>query len=134
MRLIPLTDNSNSNGKQLVTDLLPHEILLWNQDQAEGAALRGVSIYAPRAETRSERIIKGLRANFARGHSTRKRLVGDFEFGQWGAPLDLWPQEDLVTLKIDGSGGERISQIAILPVTNASAIKVRGFAIILTSR
>ncbi|KAG5664364.1 hypothetical protein KAF25_008098 [Fusarium avenaceum] len=123
MRLIPLTDSSNSDERQLVTDLLPHEILLWNQDQAEGAALRGVSIYAPKAES-NERVIRGLRANFARGHSTRKRLVGDFEFGQWGAPLDLWPQEDLVTLKIDGSEGESVSEIAISPATNPTALKI----------
>ncbi|SPJ85447.1 uncharacterized protein FTOL_11228 [Fusarium torulosum] len=124
MSLIPLTDNLNCDEEQLVTDLLPHEILLWNKDQAEGAALRGVSIYAPKAETSNERIIRGLRANFARGHSTRKRLVGDFEFGRWGAPLDLWPQEDLVTLKINGSEGESISQIAISPAINPKAIKI----------
>ncbi|KAM0188837.1 hypothetical protein ACHAPI_010348 [Fusarium lateritium] len=110
--------------EQLVTDLLPHEILLWNQDQAEGAALRAVSIYAPKAESSNERIIRGLRANFARGHSTRKRLVGDFEFGQWGAPLDLWPEQDLMTLKIDGSEGESISQVAIAPATDPKAIKI----------
>jgi hypothetical protein len=134
MRLIPLTNNLNSDEEQFVTDLLPHEILLWNQDQAEGAALRAVSIYAPKAITGNERIIRGLRANFARGHFTRKRLVGDFEFGQWGAPLDLWSQEDLVTLKIDGSEGESISQIAISPATYPEAIKVKGgVAIILTS-
>ncbi|KAM0327798.1 hypothetical protein ACHAPQ_007355 [Fusarium lateritium] len=124
MRSIPLTDNLNSEEEQLVTDLLPHEILLWNQDQAEGAALRAVSIYAPKAESSNERIIRGLRANFARGHSTRKRLVGDFEFGQWGAPLDLWPEQDLMTLKIDGSEGESISQVAIAPATDPKAIKI----------
>ncbi|KAJ4253848.1 hypothetical protein NW762_010243 [Fusarium torreyae] len=125
MRLIPLTDKMENDEEQLATDLLPHEILLWNQDQIEGAALRAVSFYTPKAETGNERIIRGLRANFARGHSTRKRLVGDFEFGQWGAPLDLWPEEDLVTLKVDGSNRESISQVAISPVIHPKAIKVK---------
>ncbi|KAF4969875.1 hypothetical protein FSARC_2970 [Fusarium sarcochroum] len=124
MRLIPLTDNMKNDEEQLVTDLLPHEILLWNQDQIEGTALRAVSFYTPKAETGNERIIRGLRANFARGHSTRKKLVGDFEFGKWGAPLELWPEEDLVTLKVDGSNGETISQVAISPVTHPQAMKI----------
>ena len=127
MTLLPLTDTMKYDGEQFMTDLVPHEILLWNQDQMESKALRAVSIYVPKAETSNERIIRGLRANFARGHSTRKRLVGNFEFGQWGAPLDLWPQEDLVTLKVDGSIGESISQFAISPAIHPKAIKVKGY-------
>ncbi|KAF4341370.1 f-box domain protein [Fusarium beomiforme] len=125
MTLIPLTKTRELDAEQSMPDLMPHEILLWSQDKAEAAALRGISIYAPRSKTGTERIIQGLRANFARGHATRTRLVGNFELGQWGAPLDLWPQEDLITLKIDGANGEDISQVAISPSTNPKSIKIR---------
>jgi hypothetical protein len=119
--LVTLTPKSAFTSSSGTTGA-PTEILLWNSDDEELNALQKISLYVP--EKDGHRVLAGIRVNFARGHSVRKRVVGRCELNISGAPMDeLWPDEAMVSLKIDGKGGERITQIAVSE-TGIAGIKV----------
>jgi len=97
----------------LVPDhLIPHERLVWAEDEETLAKLKRLVLYvSPRTDARGGLVLHGLRADLIR-HIGLEWYVGLRSNVSLNHRPPAWPRDQLVAFKIDGPGGERIDEVA----------------------
>jgi hypothetical protein len=110
--------------------MIPYEVLVWATGK-ELAKLERISLYLGRGrsnDTGRAVVVHGLRVEYIRRYWEPKRYVGMRKnVGQCEDP-PTWPEDQVVSLEVDGPGGERIDEIAVSEGSpDALAFKVSNF-------
>lgn len=103
--------------------MIPHEGLVWANRAEEIPKLERISLYVSPGAAGSQ-TVHGMRAEYVRNYWEPKRYVGLRRNMRRWDEHPSWPENQTISLEVDGPGGELIDEIAVARSNDALAIKV----------
>lgn len=109
-RVLPLT--STPSRVSLIPDhIIPHEGLLWAEHTKQLFQLERITCYVGPEATTADRRLHGLQAECPR--NSEDRMVGMRRNLSTYGEFEKWPAEQVVSLEVDGPGGEFIDEVSV---------------------
>ncbi|SPO01668.1 uncharacterized protein DNG_04341 [Cephalotrichum gorgonifer] len=120
LRLVPLVDGKIT----LHPDLISHEILHWIKDKSEIRKLEEITVRIGTRPTQSGADIIGIRVQQVRNYWEPRRYVGARDVYGDRDPVDYPEMKEVQHFKVDGPGGEYITEVAAATTCGATALKL----------